>query len=261
MIIQLLLFRTFTKFFIVLMLAAFSFNVFSRDLTYKVRKPASAPDEEVMTVPNFDRPLLLTIFADDDGGVMAGMRNAVIDWNARDEYARNWNLESSGLYKTPTDTERRQYVMNRLLKYADKRLSGEVRNAEEGSTFHTVGKVEKSLRPNTEVQFSKLISLKFKVRVLQGKAIMEVRNPWVECNTTIAANGKVKLETKKEIKETGTTPGAEFQANSAEWIIYVDQKISENLKARVSSTQKNQSLFNNDADKKLEMTASFPFEM
>lgn len=258
-------FRSCSKFLhlsIYLMTAFLSTQLYAVERTYLVekitRKPASAPEEEVMTTPAFDKPLLLAIFADDDAGIMNEMRTSVSNWETQEQYAKNWNLLSTGVYTTPDTTAKRQYLANKLLKYADKRLAGEVRNAEEGSTLHAVGKVEKTLRPNTTVNVSKYFSLKFKARVLQGKAIMELKNPWMECSTTLAATGKIKVLTKKEFKEIGLDSGLEYTTNDGEWVAFLDHKFSENLKARLSSTQKDQSVFNNNADKKVEMIATFP---
>ena len=149
-----------------------------------------------------------------------------------------------------------------LLTYADKRLAGEIKNAEEGSTLHSVGKAEKSLRPNANVAISEKVSLKFRARVLQGKAIMEVKNPWVEISTVASASGKVKVLTKKQFSEMGFTTGADYSITEAQWIIYADQELMKNVKARVSANHKNhQRAFSNDADKRVEMMASFPFNL
>jgi hypothetical protein len=230
----------------------------AREITQLVRMPASAPEEEVMEMPTFDKSIVAVIFADDDAGVMAGMRNSLASWEEKEEYSKKWNLESSGLYATPTTEEKKNMIMNKLLKYADKRLTGEVKNAEAGSALYSVGKVEKSLRPNAVVSMGNNISLKFKARVLQGKAIMEVRNPWIESSASVSAKGELKVITQKQFKDLGFTSGVEYFANDAHWIAYADQVITENIKARVSSTQKDQSILNNDAEKKIEMTASFP---
>ena len=242
-------------------LSLLSFSVYALDTTHKVaptRAPASAFDEEVLTVPLEQKAFVQTLFTEDDAGVMKGMRDNLQGWNDVEEYAKKWDLESTGLYKTPTDKEKQKYLSKNLLRYADKRLSGEIRNAEEGSTMHSVGQVEKSLRPNATVAVSKYISFKFKVRVLQGKAIMEVRNPWIDCNATVGANGKAKVITKKDFKQLGTSTGVEYDVKEAQWIAFVDQEISKNIKARLSSTTQPDG---NDADKRIELNASFPFNL
>lgn len=244
---------------LVMILSFLSISAFSLDHKVgKSRSPASAFDEEVLTVPLEQKVMVQSLFAEDDAGVMKGMRDSLNSWQDTEDYAHKWDLESTNLYKTPTTKEKTKFITKNLIRYADKRLAGEVRNAEEGSTFHTVGKVEKSLRPNASVPVSKYISLKFKARVLQGKAIMEVRNPLIECNATVGANGKAKILTKKDFTQLGTSAGVEYNVNEAQWISFVDQEITKNIKARMSSTTMPNG---NDADKKLEMMASFPFNL
>jgi hypothetical protein len=240
-------------------LSVLSFSAFS--LEYKVansRSPASAFDEEVLTVPLEQKVMIQSLFAEDDAGVMKGMRDSLSSWQDIEDYAQRWDLQSTHLYNTPTTKEKTKYITKNLLRYSDKRLAGEMKNAEEGSTLHTVGKVEKSLRPNASVPISRYVSLKFKVRVLQGKAIMDVKNPWIECNATVGANGKAKILTKKDFNQLGTSSGVEYNVNEAQWIAFVDQEITKNIKARMSSTSMPNGV---DADKRLELTASFPFNL
>lgn len=222
------------------------------------RAPASAFDEEVLTVPLEQKVMVKSLFAEDDAGVMKGARDQLNAWEVTEDYSKKWDLDSTNLYKTPSTKDKSKFITKNLIRYADKRIAGEVKNADEGSAFHAVGKMEKSLRPNASVPVSKYLSLKFKARVLQGKAIVEVKNPWIDCNATVSANGKMKVLTKKDFNQLGTSTGVEYNVNDAQWIAFVDQEINKNVKARLSSTgQPN----GNDADKRVEMTASFPFNL
>lgn len=225
------------------------------------RKPA-AIEEEILTVPLEKDANTESLFAEDDAGIMKGMKSSLEGWEKTEEFAKNWDLESTGLYNTPTTSQKRKFIAAKMLKYADKRLAGEMKKADEGSTLHKIGRVEKQLRPSASVPVSKFISLKFKARVLQGKAIMEVKNPWIECNATVSANGKTKIISKKDFQSLGLTTGAEYTVNNAEWIAYADQQVTNNIKARLSSTQeRGEGMFSNAADAKVEMTASFPFNL
>jgi hypothetical protein len=241
-------------------LTLLSFQTLAAD-TNKVnikRGPASAYEEEVLTVPLETKPVMKTLFAEDDAGVMAGMRNQLSAWEEKEEYARIWNIQSTNLYKTPSTNEKTKFIAKNLTRYADKRLAGEMKNAEEGSTMASVSKMEKSLRPNASVPVNKYIAIKFKARVLQGKAIMEVRNPWVDCSATVGANGKTRILTKKDFNQLGTSTGVEYNVNDSQWVAFVDQEITQNIKARLSSTSQPNG---NDADKRMEMSASFPFNL
>jgi hypothetical protein len=222
------------------------------------RAPASAFEEEVLTVPLSKKEFVQSLFVEDDAGVMKEMHDSLEGWSAKEEYARNWNLNSTNLYKTPSAKQKGQFISKNLLRYADKRLAGEMKNAEEGSTLHSMGQVEKSLRPNASVPVSKYVSLKFRARVLQGKGIVEVKNPWVDCTATVGANGKTRVLTKKDFAELGMSTGFEYKVNESQVVAYLDQQITDNIKARVSSTSRGPA---NDADNRVEMTASFPFNL
>lgn len=221
------------------------------------RKP-SAIEEEVLTVPLTSDDSFFTnenMFAEDDAGVMRDMKTSLKQWEETEEYAKVWGLESTGRYNTPTTSEKSKYITKKMMRYADKRFSGEMKKADEGSTLHKMGKVEKNLRPNASVNVSKNFGFKFKARVLQGKAIVELKNPWIECNATVAANGRMRVITRKEFKSLGLASGAEYSIDESQFLTYIDQQVTENVKARVSNTT------GNNADSRLEMMASFPFNL
>lgn len=237
-------------------LSVFSINAMALESIKRV--PASAFEEEVLTVPLEQKATVKSLFAEDDAGVMKGMRDSLSSWQETEDYAKRWDLESTHLYNTPDTQQKKKFISKNLLRYADKRFAGEMKNAEEGSALYTAKNVEKSLRPNASVPVTKYVSVKFKARVLQGKAIMDVKNPWVECSATVKANGKSKVLTKKDFNQLGTSTGVEYDVSETQWIAFVDQEITKNIKARLSSTSQPNG---NDADKRVEMTASFPFNL
>lgn len=245
-----------------LLLVLMAFSASAADKHTILRKPA-AIDEEVLTVPlSADSFSNENIFAEDDAGIMRGMKESINSWEKTEEYAQVWDLKSTGLYNTPSTSEKGQFISKKLLRYADKRLSGEMKKADEGSALHKMSRVEKQLRPSAAISVSKNFGLKFKARVLQGKAIVEVKNPWVDCNATVGANGKTKVLAKKEFKQLGLSSGAEYAINEEQFVAFVDQQVTNNVKARLSSTQSNgTNVFRNDADARVEMTASFPFNL
>jgi hypothetical protein len=244
--------------FTVLSLLALSYNISAKQNLVE-RRPA-AIEEEILTIPLEQSET--SYFAEDDAGIMKGMKESLDSWEKTEEYADIWDLQSTGLYTTPTINQKRKYIANRMMKYADKRFSGEMKKADDGSTLHKISRVEKQLRPNASLAVSKFISLKFKARVLQGKATVEVRNPWLECSATVAANGKAKVITRKDFSLLGLATGVDYTVNSSEWIAYADKQVTQNIKARISSTQENgEGFMSNDAEARVEMTASFPFNL
>lgn len=171
------------------------------------------PDDQIQPLPIDSKSWTQQILVEDDAGVLAGVRKDLTEWQQTKEYAKTWNLESTGVYDVQTVDEKKAYLQKMILKYADKRLSGEVKNAEEGSALHSVGQAQKALKPNAEASVSENIKLKFKARILQGKAIMEVKNPYVKYSTTANLKGEVNLDASKEFKELGVNTTANYRAD------------------------------------------------
>lgn len=227
------------------------------------RAPANfIPDTEIEPVPMENRIWLQNVLMEDTHGVLASIRSDIHSWEVTEEYARNWSLESTGLYKTPDDERKKAVLSKKILRYFDKRLSGEIKNSEEGSTLHTVGQVHQTLRPNTEVGISKKIKVKFKARVLQGRAIMHVENPWVDVNANIKATGEVSVHFHKNIEELGIQTALDYNAREGQYIARVDRRLTETITARISSSQSDEKMmfdFDESVDRRLEIFYFKPF--
>ena len=223
--------------------------------TTAYRGPASAvPDEEVLTAPIEQKVLIQSLLIEDDAGVLKGLRSTLESYQQTENYAKIWHLESTGLYQTPAISDRQRLIVRSIPKYADKRLAGEIKNAEEGSAMQSVGKAEQALRPNTTVAVSNSVAVKFKLNVLQGNMVMEVKNPVAQTSVMLTSNSKIHVMTVKEFKELGLSAGADFRISEGESVIYADQMLSKNLKARVSTNQTDhKNTFANDADKRREL--------
>lgn len=208
------------------------------------RGPANfIPDEEVESVYHIQNELWVDqIFQEDNEGVLRSVRETVDHWDSKEEYAKNWNLKSTGLYETPDDKSRMNYFQKNVLKYLDKRLAGEMKDAEAGSTMAKVGQVHKALRPSSEVGVSETVKVKFKARVLQGNASMTVVNPYVDYVTTAEMDGTVRMNLSKEIKPIRARTGVDYTVTARTWVIYVDKKITDTISAKLSSAQSDQAM-------------------
>ncbi len=229
------------------------------------RAPASVytTNEELIPVPAERESWLADIMVEDDAGVMRGVREQLNFWNEREEYARVWNLEDSGVVEVAEEGEKQKLIQKNILKYIDKRISGEIKNADEGSTFHTVGQVQTALKPESEVGVSENFKLKFKARVLQQKATMFIVNPFVDSSAEVRFNGKMKVDVKRSFASVGVDTSMEYHVNSGElnatcqknleaigvnaslnyrglenqYIAALDKPLAPNLVGRVSSAQ------------------------
>lgn len=213
--------------------------------SYKVRGRGPSnfvPDDQIEPLPLESKTWTQQILVEDDAGVLSGVREDLNTWQSTQEYAKTWNLESTGVYDVDSIDKKKSYLQRMILKYADKRLSGEVKNSEAGSALHTVGQAQKALKPNAEAAVSENIKLKFKARLLQGKAIMEVKNPYVDYSTTANLKGEVNLDAKKEFKELGVNTSANYRADEDDLKLNVVKTFKQlNLQAQIDYEVSNES--------------------
>ena len=114
------------------------------------RGPANyIPDDEISISPIKNTLWLDKVFVKDDAGVLENVRRDIQRWQDDEEYRQNWGIDRFGAQAAPTDLQKKQYLSRQALRYLDKRLTGEVKKAEKGSTLHKVGTVQKALKPNT----------------------------------------------------------------------------------------------------------------
>lgn len=233
----------------------------SEPKTQKGRGPASTiPRDDLEVMPPQDQIWLTSVFIEDSHGVMNNMKNQLQEWERIEEYRRNWDIESTNLYNTP-DRDRKKAWFNRmLLRYADKRLSGELKDASEGSTLHRVRNVRQALRPDTEAKISNNIKLKFKARVLQMSGIMRIENPWLESETTFRANGDIQTRVAKEFKSLGLRTEVLYQIDQGQYQAYISKPITNNVTAVVSSAQGDNEVAFADMDRNtVQLIYSTPF--
>ena len=216
------------------------------------RQPSNfVPSDDVQQAPFFENKLWVEkAFAQDNEGVLAGMRGNIQSWQDTEEYAKYWNLQTIGLYNTPESDVRKKMFEKTMLKYADKRLTGEMKDAEEGSPMASVNKAQRALRPQSEVGVSQNVKFKFKARVLQGEGKVIVENPWIDYETRYKVFGNgLYTSASKNFKTIGFKTGADIAVKDKNWTAFFDQKITEEVSARVTSSQaSNQMMFDSASD-------------
>jgi hypothetical protein len=226
------------------------------------RAPAHfVPNDDVEPQPIVQNHIWLQdVFVKDDEGHLDATRNQIAEWSEKEEYAKNWNVKSTGLYNTPEEKEKKSYFNRQMLKYADKRLAGEVKNSEEGSVMQSVGQAQKALAPSAQVGISKNVKVKFRARVLQGKASMAIENPYLDHETEVKTSGSVNMKTEKNLKSIGLLAGVDYAVTEKTWTARFDKTITERISARVSSSQTDKSMaFSADSDRIVQVMYSLPF--
>lgn len=217
-------------------LASASEYVLKRESKDVGRAPASIMGADDLYVSPMEQEIWLnTIMIEDDRGILSSISNNLQQWESIDEYAAQWNLTSTGLYQTPTYDQRKSYLSKHLLKYVDRRISGEVKNAEEGSTFHTVGQVQENLKPETSVQMAPNFRLRFKARVLEGQANMVVENPYFNNTTTFNYKGHLNVNLNKEFTDLKVRTNLDVNYNDGIWQASLDRPLADNVTGRIAA--------------------------
>lgn len=227
----------------------------------QTRAPSNyIPSEEIEPIPFAQELWIQEKMVEDDAGVLQGVKRQIASWEQTEEFADDWNLKSTGRYETPSLESKKNYLAKNSLKYFDKRLSGEMKRAEEGSTLAKVGQVQKALKPQTKVEFSKNVKLRFKARVLQGKAVVKLVNPYIDSECNVKVSGGMDCKVEKDFKDAGVKTKAEYVISEGRWIASVDKKISDHWSSRVSSHQSDDTMaFDDEADKRVELFYNLPF--
>ena len=117
---------------------------------------------------------------EDDRDILLNIKKTTRTWDQEEYFIEFWRLEDTAIY-TPLPLEKKKsYLEKNMLRYADKRLAGEIRQSKKGTTLHQIGRVQKTLRPQTKVQLSPLYRIRLRAKVLRGLIMLKLENPYVD---------------------------------------------------------------------------------
>lgn len=197
---------------------------------------------------------------EDDKGVLVEMRNQMNAWNEEEEYLKQWNLEGFADRNIVTTEEKKKYINRYIIKYLDKRLSGEIKRAEEGSVFHRVGQMEQALKPNATVNVSETFKLKIKAKVLEAEASMILDNPYFELESHFLLDGTITVNANKNFDNLGLRFYTNVAVNSFSYSTSIEKTLPYNVLAKLSSDQSlNEVAFTGDTNKTLSFNYNFVF--
>ncbi len=209
-----------------------------KEVRTRGRGPASTvPNDDIQPAPAAQEIWLNNVWVEDSAGVMNQMKNEFAAWERMEEYRRQWDIESTGQYDTPDRSDKQKWFNKMLLRYADKRITGELKNAEVGSTLQKVRSVKQALRPNSTASISQNIKLKFRAKIMKMRAYMRVENPWVNSETEFTINGRVFSRFHKRFEDLGVDTKLEYRLHNNDFTASVSKPLGNNITAVVSSTQ------------------------
>ncbi len=234
-----------------------SFNPRVKVTQAKARTPQSFyADVDYTQKPEDYKTFIDYVFVYDHAGVLKRMSNHYHSLMERDEYIKNWDLESLDTHRLSTIDERKRYFNKQFLKFIDKRISGSLKRAKKGSTMAQVGQMKKTLTPSSTAEISENFKIKFRAKVIKGLAIIRVENPYVEANTYLSLSNGIMMQVSKNFHATRTLASVEYNPAGTNVEFYVQQGITDHLSARVSAKDM---VGGSNASHELKLNFSSPF--
>ncbi len=242
-------------------LAVSSKVAFSQEAISLSRSPANFVQSEVVETAPIEQELWVdSTFKEDNDGILKSMKNDISSWEEKEEYVKQWNLRSTGLYSLTSDETKSQMVKSRSLKYLDKRITGEMKSADKDSTLGKAQVVSKTLRPSSTMAVSEEFKLKFQAKLLQGKATVRLINPYFDYDTQFALTGKVSMRVAKEFKPFSVKTEVNYQVTEGRYIASINKDLGYNFSTRASADASSKdSPTSENTDKKIELMYNLPF--
>ena len=200
------------------------------------------------------KSLYFYMTVEDDRGILRQMKDQFQEWRENQEYVEKWNLEGFGNYSIQDTPAKKSYLSKMLLKYLDKRISGEIKKAEEGTTFHRIGQVQQALSPSATLKFSDLVKLRLKVRILEGKGELHLENPYIGAKSEFYKTGEVKVVLNKNMTDLGLYYHTDYSPLEGHYVASLSKSLIDNVSAKVSSSQSHDRVvFSGDSDRTLSL--------
>jgi hypothetical protein len=226
------------------------------------RLPSSyVPQDEIIVVPRDPDYWYANnnFMVDDDNGILNSMRVDFRRAQEQEMYYTNWGLQNTGMFNPSTPEERKSRFNRDILRYADKRLAGEVRKADKGSTLHRVGQAQKAMSPTTSVSFMSGYSIKFQARALQGKATINLVNPFVRSFIEMTLDGRQEFVTEKTF-DFGFRTALNYRFDKGIYFTTFEQRLTPQWTASLVSTQPaSAAAFSGAADKRIQLNYFYQF--
>ena len=191
-----------------------------------------------------------TVLFKDDKGILKNVKDQLEEWREKEKYIRDWNLSSTEIHYVPTKREQKKYIFSNLLKFADQRLIEAAKEAEEGSTIKTVAEVREALDPQIDVRISEEFKFKFKARILQGYATVNLINPYFKQETFVDRKGNIRIFASKHFIKPEFGTSLLYNLKEGSWSFKLDKRLTKNIIGSIVSNQEpSQLMFSGRSEK------------
>jgi hypothetical protein len=229
------------------------------------RAPASyIPDDDVIVKPvNNELSFYQQYVASDNSNDVVISRNQLKVWNDNQQFAEQYGMDSSlagSPFYVPTQGEKLEYFKSKYMRYLRQKGEQPLKDTPKNwyqsyrasNEIDTIDELENRFRATThKSQTGKELpdSLKakegvwkkthfiFQPRLDQGLVIVGFKSPIAYARAWVGINGKAEVNVQQTYS-TGTRFMVNYYADKGRYFTSVDQRLMENIYARVTS-QKN----------------------
>lgn len=229
------------------------------------RNPASyIPDDDVIVKPVENKLSFYQQFvASDNSSEVVQSRNQLKVWNDNLQFAQQYGMDSSlagSAYFVPTQEAKLQYFKDKYMRYLRQKGERPLRDAPKNwyqdyrasNEVDTIDEMEsrfKSTQKKSGSRVSKVLNEKqvslwkktkfiFQPRIDQGLVIVGIKGPIANARAWVGVNGETEVNFQKSIDSIGFRMMFNYYVHSGEYFTSVDQRIMENVYARVTSLKK-----------------------
>jgi hypothetical protein len=231
----------------------------------KARRPASyVPDDDVIVKP-IDNQLSFyqQYIASDESEEVIQSRNQLRVWNDNQAFADYYGHDSTlaGSTFVPNADEKWDYFKDKYMRYLRRkgeqplkdmpknwyqeyRASNEVDTIDEmearfkkTTKRSTGGQVLPSSLQTKEVSLWKDNKFIFQPRLDQGLVIVGLRGSLAYARAWVGINGRTEVNIQKNIDSIGFRAMYNYEANTGKYFTSVDQRLMENVYARITSSR------------------------
>jgi hypothetical protein len=228
------------------------------------RMPASyIPDDDVIVKPvNNELSFYQQYVAKDKSEEVINARNQIKIWNDNQQFAEQYGLDSSlagSAFFVPSPEEKWEYFKDRYFRYLRRkgeqpfkempknwyqeyRASNEVDTIDEledkfqaTNKNSTSGEALPDALQAKEVSVWKKTKFIFQPRLDQGLVIVGFKSPLAYARAWVGVNGKTEINIRQSFDSVGFRAMFNYEADTGKYFTSLDQRITDNISARVTS--------------------------
>lgn len=230
------------------------------------RSPANfLADDDVVAKPvDNELSFYQQYVASDVSDEVVTSRNQIKVWNDNQLFAEQYGMDSSlagSPFYVPTQEEKLEYFKSRYMRYLRNKSERPLKDAPKewyknyraSNEVDTIDELESKFRSTMtrssagnnlpeslqakEVSIWKKTKFIFQPRLDQGLVIIGVKSPIAYARAWVGANGKTEFNLQQSFDSTGTRIMANYYADSGKYLSSLDQRLVENIYARVTATR------------------------